>query len=393
MSLSLKIPVVFVTPSRVGVVNNGPATYAKYLWESFVDHPAIDFHLVTPESNVTHDRIHVSGMHRRSRTQYEVLQQLGLEVAASLKGKYQPIIHGNTAHTMWLFKNYDGPVFAQVNDYDAACVFSGIFADLFAYGPRRVASLLWRHVQERKAMKFLDRVICNSNFTKQQVLRTYRIKPIEKAVVIYKAVDLAVFNGHRPPNDSVTKNKSSGRRVLFVGCNWHRKGLDNLIDAVALLDGEFSDVSVTVAGAQGQTADARIRKLPEKLGIANRINFLGRVGRNNLVELYSRVDVFCLPSRQEALGVSILEALAAGLPVLCTRVGGITEILSGSKSSSLVDPDSPEQIAKALKTMLAREKTADSAESLSIASRFSKETMIQSLLSLYNSVACSANNQ
>ena len=152
-------------------------------------------------------------------------------------------------------------------------------------------------------------------------------------------------------------------------------------------------MSVTVAGAQGQTADARIRKLPEKLGIANRINFLGRVGRNDLVELYSRVDVFCLPSRQEALGVSILEALAAGLPVIGTRVGGITEILSGSKSSSLVDPDSPEQIAKALKTMLAREKTADSAESLSIASRFSKETMIQSLLSLYNSVACSANNQ
>lgn len=381
-----KIPVVFVTPTKFGVVNNGPAIYANYLWDSFHQHPDIEFHIVTPESHLTHDQIHVSGCFKSSRKQYEAMQKLGLNVANSNGIQRPAIIHGNTAHTMWMFKKYSGPVIAQVNDYDASNVFDSPVRTLIDYGPRRLASLIWRHVQERRATQFLTKVVCNSDFTRQQVLRNYGIQPPDRATVIYKAVDLDAFTPDRLKCGAIA-NLIGGRRILFVGCNWHRKGLDCLIESLPLLDDDFKDVTLIVAGAQSQKADRRIRILPEKLGITNRVQFLDKVERTDLAKLYANVDLCALPSRQEALGVAILEALASGKPVIGTNIGGITEILHGCKSAILVQPEKPAQIAAAIQTILSRDKASCHRESIDVAFQFKKDTMTDALASLYSDLA------
>jgi len=378
-----KLPVVFVTPTKFGVVNNGPAIYANYLWDSFVQHPEIDFHLVTPESDQEHDQIHVSGCFKSSRKQYEAMQRLAIEVANSIGTHQSAIVHGNTAHTMWLFANYRGPVIAQVNDYDAADAFDNPIRTLLDYGPRRLASLAWRRFHERKATRFLSRIICNSQYTRQRVLKQYQVEPTEKAHVIYKAVDLEPFKKARSKREKFDQQLIGQRQILFVGCNWHRKGLDCLIEAVSLLDEKFNDVSLIVAGAQSQKADKRIRRLPELLGISDRVQFLGRVNRENLIQLYGNVKLAALPSRQEALGVAILESLAAGLPVVATRVGGISEILEGCASSSLVDPEDSRQLADAIQNILSKDESDTGRVSADVARRFKKELMISSLESLY----------
>ena len=121
-----KVPVVFVT-TVMGRVSNGPALYANLLWKAFRDHDEIDFHIVTPKMNATDtpifqsDRIHYSEMGQGSRDLYRLMQEKALEVCNSHFDQ-PPLVHGNTAHTMSLFSNYEGKVVVQVNDYDLSLI-------------------------------------------------------------------------------------------------------------------------------------------------------------------------------------------------------------------------------------------------------------------------------
>ena len=381
------IPVVFLTPTSFGAVNNGPAIYAQYLWDAFSASDEFDFHLVTPQSGFEHPNIHQSGLHKNSRKQYQELQTLGLEIANSLSVNGQlPVVHGNTAHTMWLFENYTGPVIAQVNDYDAANVFDNPIRTLIDYGPRRLASLIWRKSQEQKAVRFLTRVICNSQYTRQEVLRQYRIDPPEKAEVIYKAVDLKPLKKLMTPKHDFEPSLIGKPRILFVGCNWHRKGLDVLIKAIKdLKERHGQEVKLVVAGKQSQKADKAIRQLPRTLGIENQVQFLGTIERTKLPHLFTSCDLFVLPSRQEALGVAILESLACGIPVVATETGGIPEIIGDSLYCELVPPEDVKKLANAIHKKLEPVETDISHHCQSLAARFSKENMTRSVENLYKS--------
>lgn len=381
-----RIPVIFVAPS-FGAVNNGPAIYARYLWESFVDCPQFDFHLVAPDLPFAHPQLHQSGTCRGSRKRYAMLQTKALAVARLFAKP--PIIHGNTAHTMWLFRDYQGPTIAQINDYDAANVFTNRpFAVLRSYGLRRFLSLVWRHRMEKNAIDSVTRIICNSNYTLSQIERAYSNLRPGQSQVIYKAVALETFLTVQ--TDSTFPQQLIGnRRILFVGSNWQRKGLDIAIRAVAELDGEFNDVALIVAGAQSQRVDRVIQELPQKLGIESKVQFLGPVNRVDLPSLFHACDLFTLPSREEAFGVAILEALASGLPVIATAVGGIPEILQNCRNSRLIEPGSSRALAEQIRNLLKNKvnNIDNGRESQGIASQFSLQKMIMEITSLYNELA------
>jgi UDP-glucose:(heptosyl)LPS alpha-1,3-glucosyltransferase len=106
---------------------------------------------------------------------------------------------------------------------------------------------------------------------------------------------------------------------LLVGSGFITKGLDRAIRAVASLQGNppGRDVRLLVVG---QDRDDRFRRLGRRLGIQDRISFLG--GRDDIPELLLAADALVHPARQEAAGVVLLEALVAGLPVVVTDVCG-----------------------------------------------------------------------
>lgn len=385
-----KASIVFLTPSVFGSANNGPAIYAQYLWDAFSQSDEFDFHLVTPESTVKHPNIHASGVNRSSPKQYRQLQTRGLEVAdaLSVSGRF-PIVHGNTTHTMWLFKSYRGPVIAQVNDYDASDIFDHPLTTLKAYGPRRVLSLAWRHLNERKACQFLDTVVCNSHYTRGRVIKKYRVAK-EKTCVIYKAVDADSFQ--RAIENYPAGADGNRLQILFVGCNWHRKGLDVLIKAIHRVQQNHGQrFSLIVAGKQSQVADNAIAALPKELGIEDRVTFLGGVERETLPKLFASSDLFILPSRQEALGVAILEALACGVPVIGSDAGGIPEILKGSDICDVVAAGDVQALSDSIHATMnkvRRDSFSAEAECKLIAAKFSKDIMIESLKNLYRSLAC-----
>lgn len=335
------VPVVFVT-SVFGEVHNGPALYADYLWTFFKDDPDIDFHLVTTVSSVKHDRIHVIGVKDRSLDVYRCLQLRAMEIANMIAGG-RAIIHGNNAHSMDLLRDYEGPVMGQINDYDAASIIRSPFSTIFRQGFRRFLSLLYRHRNEQRFMYFSDLLVCNSEFVLDQVNRHYRIPDTLPTRVIYKSIDFSDF----PIGEN---NIGESGDLLFIGSNWMGKGLDIAMRALDMLPQEFDQLRLVVAG-ECSAGSTRIYRLAKNLHIEHRVVFLGNVSREELPSLITKSSILLFPSRNEALGVAVIEAVASCVPVIASNVGGITEVLKGTICSRLVSNRSAEY-ARSIESLL-----------------------------------------
>ncbi len=96
--------------------------------------------------------------------------------------------------------------------------------------------------------------------------------------------------------------------------------------------------------------EAELRALRDELGLGSRFELLGF--RPDAVEVMSAFDVFCLPSRHEGLPISLMEALALGLPIVATRAGGVEELLTDGREAVLVPPAVPDRLADALIAVL-----------------------------------------
>lgn len=384
----MKTKVIFLT-TVFDSINTGPGIYADYLWKSFRNDREIDFHVVAPSASERNSNLHLAGIQTRSLAQYRVLQNATLKLAKKLGPK--SIIHSNNAHSIWLLKNFTGPVIAQINDYDAAESLQSPIRKIYQYGPRRYTSLAWRRINEKTAISFCKRIVCNSYFTQSQIQKSYRGTNLDHSLVIHKAVDNDFFRNPPSGKTPIKFNLIGKNRILFLGANWKRKGLDIAIHALKKILPSNPDCALIVAGKKGQNADATIAELPQKLGIAESVQFLGPVKREDLPLLFRECDLLTLPSREEALGVAILEALASGLPVAGADVGGIPEILGGCQHSILVRPNDPSDLATAFQKILSSKSKQNDIQSEchTVANRFSKEVMIKKIKTLYLEIEAS----
>jgi glycosyltransferase involved in cell wall biosynthesis len=136
--------------------------------------------------------------------------------------------------------------------------------------------------------------------------------------------------------------------LLVVAALVHRKGVDVLLAALARLAEEGLRPALWIAG-QGPARPA-LEKLARELRLEDRVRFLGQ--RSDVADLLSACDVFILPSRHEGLGVAALEAMAAGRPIVATRVGGLAEAVVHERTGLLVPPEDPAALATALARLL-----------------------------------------
>ena len=123
--------------------------------------------------------------------------------------------------------------------------------------------------------------------------------------------------------------------LLFLGRLQREKGLYELFEAVTKLSPRFPDLRLFAGG------DGNIKELTEhagRLGIQGRITFLGWVQGDQKEDLLARATIFVLPSYNEGLPVGILEAMAAGLPVVSTAVGGIPDVIENGVEGILIPP-------------------------------------------------------
>lgn len=143
--------------------------------------------------------------------------------------------------------------------------------------------------------------------------------------------------------------RADGCVILSVGVLRYYKGLPVLLDALTEVD-----ATLVVVGTGPE--EQQLRDLAQAYGVARRVHFAGAVPDELLPAYYAAADVFVLPSqlRAEAFGIVLLEAMAAGLPVISTELGtGTSAVNQHGQSGFVVDPGDPHGLARALDVLLA----------------------------------------
>jgi D-inositol-3-phosphate glycosyltransferase len=237
----------------------------------------------------------------------------------------------------------------------------------------------------KSVLKLADRILTVSKETKKYVLRLGADKA--KTSVMYNGVDTECFSSAKKEESRKKLGLPRNRKMIFsVRRLVYKNGLDTLIDAAALVKENIPNVLFVIAGKgpSKQLIEDRIKEL----GIENNIELAGFVSDELLPVYYNASDFFVLPSASgEGLPLVLFEAMACGLTVIATKVGGTPEIINHMTNGILVPPRNPKEMAKEISKMLIQgelgKKMGEEAKK-NIQNRFSWEENVKQLKEVYN---------
>ena len=229
-------------------------------------------------------------------------------------------------------------------------------------------------VQQRLIVARAGRYITVSHAVAKRLIQKLRW-PAEKIQVIHNCVTTADPEpGYERPTE-----RAGLPVVLTVARLDEQKGHRYLLETAALIpEAQF------VFAGDGPLR-ASLEAQARSLGVDGRVRFLGY--RDDVGDLLRNCDVFVLPSLYEGLPLSILEAMAAGKPVIATRIGGTDEAVIDGETGLLVPPADPPALAASIRTVLADRPLAQrlgSAGRARVTQEFTAEKMIQQVIGVYN---------
>lgn len=174
---------------------------------------------------------------------------------------------------------------------------------------------------EKKVLSFSNTVIVDTEYV-AQAIRTYHLRKEPKMIVIPQGIDETYFDIECSPNSKL---------VLSVGSISKRKGHLFLIQAFEKAAEELKDIHLIICGVLTDKAYfEELKDYVSRLSCKDRISFMLNVPKEKLIELYSQAHVFALHTQEESQGIVFVEAMAAGLPVVATRVGGVSYVINDS---------------------------------------------------------------
>ncbi len=231
-----------------------------------------------------------------------------------------------------------------------------------------LTQLKWRAID--KKLDLVDSIVGCSEFVTEKI-RLHFPKVAKRCRSIYMGVD----PDHFCVNEVSSHRTNGTKRLLFVGRVSPEKGLHVLLEALekvvvrhprtyleivgpewALPKGYLVDLSDDTKLSDlksfynGNYRSYLQSRLSAHLG--SHVTFCGLVPHGEVVNYYHNSDVFINPSFYESLGMSTIEAMACGIPVVTTPVGGVPEVIEDGKSGSLVEPGDPDELARAIGRLL-----------------------------------------
>jgi len=249
---------------------------------------------------------------------------------------------------------------------------------------------LHRRLLNRYLARFTDKVVAVSGAVKDDIMKYDALKE-DKLEVICNGVDIDRFSKidcsalkselNIPPEVPVIG--TVGRLTL-------QKGQKYLLESISQLKDKFPGIVLLVVGDGPLRAE--LERYAEKLGINNNVQFLGT--RRDIPELLSAMDIFVLPSLWEGLVNALIEAMAAGKPVIATDIRPIREIIDSEDAGILVPPEDSGAIFGAVELLLRNKDIADKIAATAqerVFSSFNIENTILNYMELFNNILNSKN--
>lgn len=197
----------------------------------------------------------------------------------------------------------------------------------------------WRLDEKIRQAQFVS---CISNFCRSQGMLFVSPEHWPKLRIIHCGVEPELF--------TPVHHEGQGNRLLYVGRLAAMKGLPLLFEALSQLKERFPNVKLTVVGDGEERED--IKAIAQSLNITEHIDFVGYKSQAEVREYLQQSDIFVLPSFAEGVPVVLMEAMAAGVPVLTTQIAGVPELVAHDRSGWLVPPGDVTTLVDGLATLI-----------------------------------------
>lgn len=183
---------------------------------------------------------------------------------------------------------------------------------------------------EKEGLKAADRIITNSNYSKRNIIKQYKIKP-EKIEVVHWGIE---------PINLPKKLPKDGNVVLFLGRVTKQKGTDYLIESAKQVIERLPNTVFIIAGDGDLIPE--ITRQARELGILDKMSFVGAVKEDEIAKLFQLSDICVMPSRSEPFGLVALESMIHGTPVLVSKNSGAKE---SAKNITIINPSNTKEMA------------------------------------------------
>lgn len=219
----------------------------------------------------------------------------------------------------------------------------------------RTSGLRLREMAEGAALGGADMVLPNTRWIAGQLARDHDVSATNMRV-LSMGVDTALFRPQESPRLRCELRERLGlhegaRVVLSCGRLEPRKGFDHLIRALSILMREIRDVYLVIAGQHCGQLEV-LQSVAQATGVSERVRFAGPIPYSELPGWYALSDLYAGASRGESPGLTYLEAMACGRPVVALRDGGTPEVVKHGQTGLLVDSEEPLELAGALSALL-----------------------------------------
>lgn len=213
----------------------------------------------------------------------------------------------------------------------------------------RGSELLLKETGFRESLK--KKILHDSSLN---ILRSYHMKEkalsLEPRAEIFISASKGVDTERFSSRGNIKEEKSEEINLLYVGRLHEVKGLPSLLKAFSTINEKYPEARLNLIG-KGPSKDELV-ELSKRLDISDQTEFTGEIEHSELPKHYQRGDIFILPSLSEGLSNVLMEAMASGLPIVATDVGGNPELVKDGKGGYLVEPENPSALAEAVISLI-----------------------------------------
>jgi glycosyltransferase involved in cell wall biosynthesis len=205
---------------------------------------------------------------------------------------------------------------------------------------------------EKEVALLADQVIAECPQDRDDLMNYYNVPACKICIIPCGFSDEEFYPIEKHAARDMLKFKRDEPIVLQLGRMVPRKGVDNVVKAVAKLKANGKKIKLVIVGGESEEPNpanspelARLQGIAQKHDVLDHIHFVGRKGRDELKYYYSAADIFITTPWYEPFGITPLEAMACGTPVIGANVGGIKYSVIDGETGALVSPENPGELA------------------------------------------------